>query len=149
MQIETCFLCEIGCSGRFFLCSYDSAVRVFKPTSTTAMSGAAPSALPSALDSRSKPAPTHSSLAAKRRAAALHVVFFSKHPSPTRCHTYCGCCCCCCCCCCVYSRMMRIIAAKDARWVRCSSWSIGPSPRRPIASCRLAAEGVRASWLYS
>ena len=48
------------------------------------LSGAAPSALRSALDS-STPALTDYSLAAKRRAEALHVVFFStKHPSPPR-----------------------------------------------------------------
>ena len=36
----------------------------------------------------SKPALTDSSLAAKRRAEAVHVVFFStKHPSPARCLT--------------------------------------------------------------
>ena len=49
-----------------------------------------------------------SSLAAKRRAEALHVVFFPiKHPSPTR----------------------RLTAA----FVYCSSWCLGPTPRRPIA----------------
>ena len=69
-----------------------------------------------------------SSLAAKRRAEAPHVVFFStKHPSPARELLLC-----------VYSRMIRI-ATKDARWVRCSPCSLGPSPRRPTASCSLAA----------
>ena len=73
-----------------------------------------------------------SSLAAKRRAEALHVVFFSaKHPGPARELLLC-----------VYSRMIRI-ATKDARLVRCFPCSLGPSPRRPTASCSLAGEARR------
>ena len=74
----------------------------------------------------SKPALTDSSLAAKRRAEALHLVFFStKHPSPPRWPTYCCCCVC---------TLVWDVATKDARWVRCSSWSLGPRPRPPTAS---------------
>ena len=52
-------------------------LRKFKPTLTTATSGAAPSALRSALDSIKHPSlRSDSSLAAKRRAEALHVFFF-------------------------------------------------------------------------
>ena len=54
---------------------------------------------------------------------------------------------------CLYSRMIRVIATKDARWVRWSPCSLDPSPRRPTARCSLAAvrreDSVRASWLYS
>ena len=48
----------------------------------------------------SEPTLIDSSLAAKRRAEALHVVFFStkKDSGP---NTMTCCCCCCCCCCCV------------------------------------------------
>ena len=28
--------------------------------------------------------------------------------------------------------LVRDVATKDPRWVRCSCWSLGPSPRRPI-----------------
>ena len=75
------------------------------------------------------------SLAAKRRAEALHVVFFStKHPNPAR-------------------KLLLCVATKDARWVPCYSCSLDPSSRRPTASCSLAAvrrgDCVRASWLYS
>ena len=69
-----------------------------------------------------------SSLAAKRRAAALHVVFFfnkASEPS-TRAAALC-----------VLSH--DNVATKDARWVRCSPCSLGPSPRRSTASCSLAA----------
>ena len=45
------------------------------------------------------------------------------------------------------------LATKDARWVRWSPCSLGPSPRRPTASCSLApvrrGDCVRESWLYS
>ena len=69
-----------------------------------------------------------STLAAKRRAEAQHVVFFpSKHPGQARELLLC-----------VYSRMIRI-STKEARWVRCSPCFLGPSPRRPTASCSLAA----------
>ena len=48
----------------------------------------------------------------------------------------------------------RDVATKDDRWVRCSSWSLGPRPRPPTATYNsLATEGrgdcVRALWLYS
>ena len=83
-----------------------------------------------------------SSLAARRRAEPLHAVFFStKHPSAAPELQLL----------CVYSRMIR--TTKDACWVHCSPCSLGPSPRRPTASCSLAAvrrgDCVRASWLYS
>ena len=44
------------------------------------------------------------------------------------------------------------VGTKDARWVRCSSWSLGPSPRPPTASCysvaaELRGDCVRATWL--
>ena len=57
------------------------------------------------------------------------------------------------CCCCSVCTLESYVATKDTRWVRWSPWSLGPSPRRPTASCSLAAVGlgdcVRASWLYS
>ena len=53
--------------------------------------------------------------------------------------------------CCSVCILVWYVATKDARWVRCSC-SLGPSPRRPTASCSLAAvrrgDCVRASWLY-
>ena len=74
----------------------------------------------------------YSSLAAKRLAETLiHVVFFStKHQSQAR-------------------DLLVLLAAavctlawyvttQDARWVHCSS-SLGPSSRRPTASCSVAA----------
>ena len=46
-----------------------------------------------------------------------------------------------------------LVIHSHERRVRCSSWSLGPSPCRLIASCSLAAETggdcVRASWLNS
>ena len=39
-----------------------------------------------------------------------------------------------CCCCCGVLSYVWYVATKDARWVRCSSWSLGPSPRPPTAS---------------
>ena len=64
--------------------SFSLLVRKFKPTSTSATSGAAPSA--SFGPGLGHPSlRSDSSLVAKRRAEALHVVFFStKHPSPAR-----------------------------------------------------------------
>ena len=116
------------CSGHLFVCSCDSAVSFFllpgkfKQTSTAAkrrVQFARP------WTQASKPALTVYSLAAKIRTVALHVAFFStKNLCPARC---------CCCCRCVYSRMIYL-ATKDARCVHCSSWSLGPSPRRPTAS---------------
>ena len=73
------------CSGHLFRC--------LEPTSTTATSGAAKrraecTSLGPGLKA-SEPAPTDSILAAKRRAEALHIVFFStKHPTPARWPTY-------------------------------------------------------------
>ena len=85
-----------------------------------------------------------SSLAAKTRAEALHVVFFfnkASEPSTMSCCSVCT------------LSYDTYVAKKDARWVRCSHSSLGPSPRRPTASCGLAAERrsdcVHASWLYS
>ena len=101
----------------------------------------------SALDFKHPSLRSDSSLAAKRRAEALYVVFlFNKGSEPsTRAAALC-----------VYSRMIhtsKYVATKDARWVRCSPCSLGPSPRRPTASCSLTAvrrgDCVRASWLYS
>ena len=49
--------------------------------------------------------------------------------------------------------LVRCVTTKDARWVRCSSCSLCPRPRRLTSICSLAAERrgncVRASWLYS
>ena len=68
-----------------------------------------------------------SSLAAKRRAEALHVVFvFNKASEPSTS-------------CCSVCTLVRYVATKDTRWVRCSPCSLGPSPSRPTASCSLAA----------
>ena len=45
-----------------------------------------------------------------------------------------------------------VCTTVDARWVRCFSCFLRPSPCRPTASCSLAAERlgdcVRKSWLY-
>ena len=78
-------------SGHLFVCSCDSAVSFFDIENSSQVRlvlhvWRALSALRSALDSKaSKAALTDSSLAAKRRAEALHVLLFStKHPSPTR-----------------------------------------------------------------
>ena len=141
VQKKTDFLCEIGCGdGARVICLFARVIQQlgfwtqkFKPTSTTARSGAAPSALRSALDSIKHPSlRSDSSLAAKRRAEALHVFFFQRS---------------------VYSPMIGIVATKCARWVRRFPCSLGPSPRRPTASFNLAAvwcgDCVRASWLYS
>ena len=81
-----------------------------------------------------------SSLAAKRRADALHVVlFFNKAPEPSTGAAAALC------------VLSHHTATKDARRVRWSP-SLGPSPRRPTASCSLAAvrrgDCVRTSWLY-
>ena len=74
----------------------------------------------------SKPALTDSNLATTKRAAALRLVFLSnKHPSPPGWPTYCCCWCVC--------TLVWDVATKDARWVRCSSWSLGPRPRPPSA----------------
>ena len=76
--------------------SWVFGLRKFKPTSATATSGAAPSALRSA-ELKHSSLRSDSSLAAKRRAEALHVVYFSTmHPSPARELLLC-----------VYSRMIR------------------------------------------
>ena len=85
-----------------------------------------------------------SSLAAKRRADALHVCFFStKHPSPARELLLL----------CVYSRVIRSHERRALGALVSLFSTVGPSPRRPTASCSLAAvrrgDCVRASWLYS
>ena len=81
-----------------------------------------------------------SSLAAKSRADALHVVFFSNKASTPG--TGCSVCTLVCC-----------VDTTDGRWVRFSPCSLGPSPRPSTASCSLAAvrcgDCVRASWWYS
>ena len=134
------------CSGHSFFCRVIQQLgfltRKFKPT---------PSALCSALDFKYPSLRSDSGLAAKRRAEALHVVFlFYKASEPsTRAAALC-----------VLSHD-TYVATKDERWVRCSPCSLGPSPRRPTASCPrrptascgLAAvmrgDCVRASRLYS
>ena len=107
-------------------------------------SGAAPSALRSAWTQASKPALTDVSLAAKRRAEALQVVFyfFSNQASEPSTTTYCFCCSCC-----VYSRIIRL-TTKATRWVRCSSWSLGPSPRRPTSSCSVLRRGAATAFAH-
>ena len=72
---------------------------------------------------------------------ASHGIYSTKHPCPSRrAATLC-----------VFS-FDTYVATNDARLVLCSSCSLGPSPRRPTASCSLAAERrgdcVRASRLY-
>ena len=145
MQNRNRLLARRCCSGHSIFCSCDSAVRFldsrnFKQTSTTATSGAAPSALRSALDLNSE--------------AYAQILVWPRRDVPTRFtwrffqqniraqHESC----------CCYS-VCALAATKDARWVRWSPCSLGPSPRRPTASCSLAAvrrgDCVRASWLYS
>ena len=96
-------------SGHLFVCPCDSAVRGLsiekssqRTTTAQRLARAECTSLGPGLTA-SKAALTDSSLAAKRRTEALHVVFFStKHPSPARELLLC-----------VYSRMIRI-ATKDA-----------------------------------
>ena len=134
------------CSGHLFFCSCDSAVRFLdsqNPGQRRLPLSPAPRRVHFARPrtQASKPTLTDSTLAAERRAEALHVVVFqpgirAQHDELLLC---------------VYSRLN--VATKDARWVRCFSCSLGPSPRRLVASYSLAAERrgncVRASLLYS
>ena len=53
----------------------------------------------------------------RRRAA--HRIFSTKHPNPARWLDTAAVC------------TLWYVATKDARWVRCSSWSLGPSSSRP------------------
>ena len=95
--IETRFLCVIGCGNDArVICSLARVIKqigfwtqkiqanvdhcyVWRREQTRRVQFARP------WTQASKPALTESSLAAKRRASALHVVFFStKHPSPAR-----------------------------------------------------------------
>ena len=70
--------------------------------------------------------PLTGSLAAKRRAEALHVALFLTQPSEPSTMTDR----------CLLRTLVRNVATKEARWVHCFSWSLGPSPRRPItAAC--------------
>ena len=77
-------------SGHSFVCSCDSAVRFLDMENSCQrrrllLSGAAPKYFARPWTRASKPALTDSSLAAKIRAEALHVVVFSiKYPSPAR-----------------------------------------------------------------
>ena len=98
MQNRNSLFVRRWCSGHSFCCSCDSAVRFLdseNPSQRRLLLRPAPRRVHFA-----RPwtrASKHSSLAAKRRADALHVVFFStKHPSPARELLLC-----------VYSRMIR------------------------------------------
>ena len=99
----------------------------FKPTSAATMPGAAPSALRSALDSSIQACNQASEPTTMTYILVLLLLCVSR----------------------------RDLATKDARWVRCSSWSLGPRPHPPPATYNnsLAAERrgdcVRALWLYS
>ena len=153
MQIETGFLCEIGrrdgtrgfaCSCNYsplqlgfftYLVENSSRCRLLLCLAPRRVHFARP------WIQASKPALTDCSLTAKRRVEALHLVLFSPtHPSPPQCPT---------CCCCVCT-LVWDVATKDAGWVRCSSWWLGPRPRLPRASYSMAVQrrgdSVRASW---
>ena len=90
MQIETGFLRGDDTRGHLFFGSCDSAVRYLdseNPSPRRLLLCLAPCPVHFARPwtQASKPAMTNSSLAAKRRAEALHVVCFpTKHPSPAR-----------------------------------------------------------------
>ena len=124
MQIETGLLCEIGCGGGArVICLFARVVQplafwtqriqanvdyryVWRREETRRVRFARP------WTQASKPALTGSSLAAKRRAAALYVVFFQ--PSIRAQHDYLLL---------LLCVLVRYVATKDARRVRCSSWS--------------------------
>ena len=107
------------CSSHVIVAIEQLGLRKFKTTSTTAASGAANrraecNSLGPGLEHASLRSKDSSSLAAKRRAEALHVVFFStKHPSPVRELLLC-----------VYSRMIR----SHLRRVRCFPCSLRSEP---------------------
>ena len=141
-EIETGFLCGDGARvGRSFFCSCDSAVRFLDSENSSQrrpLLRPAPRRVHFARPWTQ--ASKHSSLAAKRRAEASRGIFFqnwvrAQHVS-----------------CCSVCTLAWYLTTKDARWVRCSPCSLGPSPRRPTARCSLAAvrrgDCVRASWLY-
>ena len=72
---------------------------------------------------------SHSCLSVKRRAEALHVVFFfnkASEPSKMSCFS-------------VYSRVIRTRRHERRALGALLSLSLGPSPRRPTAGCSLAA----------
>ena len=134
------------CSGHLVFCSCDSAVRFLDPEiqANVEYCYVRRCAECTSLDPGLKhpSLSSYSSMVANRRAEVLHLTFFSaKHPSPARWAAAL----------CILSYKVYV-ATKDARWVHCSSCSLGPSPRRPTASCSLAVrrgDCVRASWLYS
>ena len=141
------------CSGHLFVCSWDSAVTSSDSENTSERWPLLPSASNRRADGTivytrpwtqaSKTALTDSSLAAERRAEALHILCHSdKHLSPIRWPTAAA----------IVYTLVRYVTTKDARWERCSFWSLRPSPRRRTASCRLALEMcddcVRTSWGY-
>ena len=147
-KIETGFLCGDGAR---VIRSFARVIqrlgfgthRKLQPTSATGTSGAAPSALRSALGSS-----IHAyaqTLVWPRRDVPRRFTwcFFStKHPIPARELLLC-----------VYSRMIRKPRKTRTGCARCSPCYLGPIPPRPTASCSLAAvrrgDFVRASWLYS
>ena len=97
-EIETGFLCGDGARViRFFARVIQQlgfwTQKNSSQHSTTATSGAAPSALRSALDSSIETyAQTLSSLAAKKRSEALHVVFFFQQSIRAQLESYCSVC---------------------------------------------------------
>ena len=112
------------------------------------LSGVASSALRSVVDSSIQTCADwlYSTLAANRRAEALHVVpFRTMYPTAAP-----SCCCYCCCYCCVWYRMRR---SHERPALGALLLLAGPSPRAPISSCSVDEEWrgdcVRASWLYS
>ena len=135
------------CSGHSYLCSCSSTVRFLDSESLSKrrlLLRPAPRRVhfARAWTRASKPTLRLSSGREETCRGASRGTFFStKHPSPARELLLC-----------VYSRMTRI-ATKDARWALCSPCSLGSSPRRPTASCSLAAvrrgDCVRASRLNS
>ena len=146
VQIETGFLCEIGCRNGarvmyLFVCSCDSAVGFLDSENSSQrrlLLRLAPRRVhfPRPWTQASKPALADSSLAAYFFQPSIR----AQHDDLLLLLLLLLC---------VYSRMIR--SHEDARWVRCSSWSLGPTPRRPTANCSLAAERrgecVRASSL--
>ena len=110
VQIETGFLCEIGCGdGAPVICLFTRRViqqvgfctQNMKTNVKYCCLAPRRECFAGPWTQASKPAQTNSNLAAKKRAEALHVVFIFNQASKTSTMVYC-----CCCCCWVYSRII-------------------------------------------
>ena len=113
--------------GSFFFCSCDSVLR-FLDSETSSKRRLLLRPAPRRVHF-ARPGLEHlslrsdSSLAAKRRADALHVVFFfnkASEPSTGAAAALCALC--------VLPHDTYLVATKDARWVRWSPCSLGPGP---------------------